>query len=380
MVGFRPDAQDPVTSLVRVFGIDAQVAEQIANSLPCIVKRGVSGEAQARVQSALVEVGALVELRPAGAAPSFAPAPKARPPKPANRPISLPSIALPATNDSLRNDSLLDTWDSPESAMPLPEIAEVERPKPRRYQSSRPPSGNTPSSRPPGVGDARGTSSYAAVPESLRPPESAPPPVRERYAAVAIILGGVAVFVVGLLLGKSAFLGTGNILHLALEASALGSMIFGLLRLLNVPFLRERVGVPGVLLVTLSFVGLVVVNFAVKSLSTEEVIETGPVRIEARTYLNDAASLIEGVEKDRVRQLVNAAYGAGASEVYVLDPVTIGGTRFASELTVMLPTNPIGRDRIQRAYRRYLGERIGEFDAADLQPPPGREWNIWVGE
>lgn len=109
LVRFCPGSDDPVEALQRVFGISAELAREIEQTTPRIVKHGATKEVADQMVGALERIGAEVSCRPSRAAASTAvaeaseQAPRASPP--ASATDSAVGASLPPEPSTTRSAS-----------------------------------------------------------------------------------------------------------------------------------------------------------------------------------------------------------------------------------------------------------------------------------
>ncbi|HJL04422.1 MAG TPA: hypothetical protein RMH85_11025 [Polyangiaceae bacterium LLY-WYZ-15_(1-7)] len=210
--------------------------------------------------------------------------------------------------------------------------------------------------------------------------------------AAGLLVGGALPSIVGLVMGKSVFLGNASLFGVAFEGVGLGAFGFGAFVLLAVLALGpERVSVefqPGAIATALGIAAAFGLNVLLQASPEELAAERlraiteglgSQVAPEAGAFLERPGVSVPGGSVSALQRFVADARSAGARGVYVADPAEAGGTWYVDELIIDMPDPLPLRRSIERAYRRYLGFRASEHgEAAQTAPPSARLWFVGV--
>lgn len=378
LVGFNAGIA-PAKVLASTFGLDLQEALMLELTLPTIVGRDLSeGDAESAVR-ALRGIGGKAEARAFDAtAPLGFDLPFER--HEAVRASSLPS---PAVEESAPDSEPPPADDEPSiDALPsLPTARRIRQPS-EGALDLRPPASRPSRERPDKIiydnpapplelVDVERPKAVAQRPGQAQAPQRRSRGVTPMLPAIAAlaVAAGAAFFT--LRRGKTALLGTADLMGHALDAAALAclalALIFGFAAMFSD---RDHLNMtPGAL-------ALVVAAGAAFLLNEWRIPTVGPdseLGGAASGLITQSQVSLAGIDSASARSLLNELRDAGAISIRGAAPVSFLGAQAFHALAIELPPGPSSRARIIETFRSAMAPVGGS-----ASPDPAPNQSVWV--
>ena len=389
ILGFRDSDERPEKALGRVFGIDSVRARRLIASMPAVVKRDVTVEQAEPITAALRKIGARVALVPAGAsrfpgkASSSAPPAVGAAPAPARTPAEPPPPADGPESDGFGDIESLGIDFGPggpppssgshasvRDSLPFPRISEMLPAEPAKVSVAPPePEPERAPPKPVTFLEAR------SIPEE---PEAAPkrsvlgPRI---FGVVTCAAGAAALFFASTLEG-SVFGEAPDLMGAGSAAGAIALLLLGVQALVAAFMFDASLLKAGAIAVALILGGGVgVTSYLVHRVdpaeqarrvraATMDSIREGRLP-EARLFLTEPQAELVGISRGRAQEWVEALYGAGARQVYVVVDYAEAPNR-GTGVAISLPVTQNRRDAVATTVRRHV------------QSPPADDGEWWL--